>query len=201
MELWQEAYKAIEDIHGLMALSKKTPVPKTMANYYQKLAMVFSKAGNQLFHAAALLKLFQLTRELKKNLTKDDLQRMAAHVLLATLSIPLPSAHPEFDRFIEADKSPLEKALEHERLDDRLRVGIVPSLVPEHFLQSVQRPQRLAHLDELCGEKRRVVLRERSCGATAVLFGHRMENFQHTHHWLFSEHFPGVACSEPSSIA
>ncbi|EDW34635.1 GL22350 [Drosophila persimilis] len=110
MELWQEAYKAIEDIHGLMALSKKTPVPKTMANYYQKLAMVFSKAGNQLFHAAALLKLFQLTRELKKNLTKDDLQRMAAHVLLATLSIPLPSAHPEFDRFIEADKSPLEKA-------------------------------------------------------------------------------------------
>ncbi|XP_037814737.1 eukaryotic translation initiation factor 3 subunit A [Lucilia sericata] len=110
MELWQEAYKAIEDIHGLMALSKKTPVPKTMANYYQKLAMVFSKAGNQLFHAAALLKLFQLTRELKKNLTKDDMQRMASHVLIATLSIPLPSAHPEFDRFIEADKSPLEKA-------------------------------------------------------------------------------------------
>ncbi|XP_018785649.1 PREDICTED: eukaryotic translation initiation factor 3 subunit A [Bactrocera latifrons] len=110
MELWQEAYKAIEDIHGLMALSKKTPVPKTMANYYQKLAMVFSKAGNQLFHAAALLKLFQLTRELKKNLTKDDMQRMASHVLIATVSIPLPSAHPEFDRFIEADKSPLEKA-------------------------------------------------------------------------------------------
>lgn len=110
MELWQEAYKAIEDIHGLMALSKKTPVPKTMANYYQKLAMVFSKAGNHLFHAAALLKLFQLTRELKKNLTKEEMQRMASHVLIATLSIPLPSAHPEFDRFIEADKSPLEKA-------------------------------------------------------------------------------------------
>ena len=31
-------------------------------------------------------------------------------MLLATLSIPLPSAHPEFDRFIETDKSPLEKA-------------------------------------------------------------------------------------------
>lgn len=35
---------------------------------------------------------------------------MACCVLLATLSIPLPSAHPEFDRFIETDKSPLEKA-------------------------------------------------------------------------------------------
>jgi len=35
---------------------------------------------------------------------------MACRVVLATLSIPLPSAHPEFDRFIETDKSPLEKA-------------------------------------------------------------------------------------------
>lgn len=110
MELWQEAYKAIEDIHGLMNLSKKLPVPKTMANYYQKLAMVFWKAGNYLFHAAALFKLFQLSKEMKKNITPEELQRMACRVLLATLSIPLPSAHPEFDRFIETDKSPLEKA-------------------------------------------------------------------------------------------
>ncbi|KAK7792189.1 hypothetical protein R5R35_005144 [Gryllus longicercus] len=110
MELWQEAYKAIEDIHGLMNLSKKSPVPKTMANYYQKLAMVFWKAGNYLFHAAAHFKLFQLSKDMKKNITPEDLQRMACRVLLATLSIPLPSAHPEFDRFIETDKSPLEKA-------------------------------------------------------------------------------------------
>ncbi|XP_073816251.1 eukaryotic translation initiation factor 3 subunit A-like [Musca autumnalis] len=38
------------------------------------------------------------------------MQRMASHVLIATLSIPLSSAKPEFDRFIEADKSLLEKA-------------------------------------------------------------------------------------------
>lgn len=110
MELWQEAYKATEDIHGLMNLSKKLPVPKTMANYYQKLAMVFWKAGNYLFHAAALFKLLQLYREMKKNMSPEEQQRMANRVLLATLSIPLPSAHPEFDRFIETDKSPLEKA-------------------------------------------------------------------------------------------
>ncbi|RZB39620.1 eukaryotic translation initiation factor 3 subunit A [Asbolus verrucosus] len=110
MELWQEAYKAIEDIHNLMNMSKKMPVPKTMANYYQKLAMVFWKAGNYLFHAAALFKLFQLSKEMKKNITQEELQRMACRVLIATLSIPLPSAHPEFDRFIETDKSPLEKA-------------------------------------------------------------------------------------------
>lgn len=110
MELWQEAYKAIEDIYSLMHMSKKLPVPKTMANYYQKLAMVFWKAGNYLFHAAALFKLFQLSKEMKKNITQEELQRMACRVLIATLSIPLPSAHPEFDRFIETDKSPLEKA-------------------------------------------------------------------------------------------
>lgn len=110
MELWQEAYKAIEDIHGLMNLSKKMPVPKTMANYYQKLAMVFWKAGNNLFHAAALFKLFQLSRDMKKNMSSEEQQKMANKVLLATLSIPLPSARPEFDRFIETDKSPQEKA-------------------------------------------------------------------------------------------
>lgn len=110
MELWQEAYKATEDIHNLMMMSKKSSVPKTMANYYQKLAMVFWKAGYYLFHAAALFKLFQLNKEMKKNITQDELQRMAGLVLLATLAVPLPSAHPEFDRFIETDKSPLEKA-------------------------------------------------------------------------------------------
>ncbi|XP_008473410.1 eukaryotic translation initiation factor 3 subunit A [Diaphorina citri] len=35
MELWQEAYKATEDIHNLMTLSKKSSVPKTMANCFE----------------------------------------------------------------------------------------------------------------------------------------------------------------------
>ncbi|CAH0713548.1 unnamed protein product, partial [Brenthis ino] len=110
MELWQEAYKAIEDIHNLMNMSKKTPVAKTMANYYGKLALVFWKAGHCLFHAAALLKHFQLSREMKKNITQEELQKMACRVLVAVLSVPLPSLHPEFDRFVETDKSPVEKA-------------------------------------------------------------------------------------------
>ncbi|XP_063368848.1 eukaryotic translation initiation factor 3 subunit A [Cydia amplana] len=110
MELWQATYKAIEDIHSLMNMSKKTPVAKTMANYYGKLALVFWKAGHCLFHAAALLKLFQLSREMKKNITQEELQKMACRVLVAVLSVPLPSLHPEFDRFVETDKSPVEKA-------------------------------------------------------------------------------------------
>jgi len=109
MELWQEAYKAVEDIHGLMSLSKKVFQPKMMANYYQKLALVFWKSGNFLFHAAAVFKHFQLTREMKKNISTEELAKMASRVLAACLCVPLPSQHPEFDRFIETDRSPAEK--------------------------------------------------------------------------------------------
>ena len=109
MELWQKAYKAVEDIHGLMSLSKKVFQPKMMANYYQKLALVFWKSGNFLFHAAAVFKNFQLTREMKKNISTEELAKMASRVLAACLCVPLPSQHPEFDRFIETDRSPAEK--------------------------------------------------------------------------------------------
>jgi len=109
MELWQEAYKAVEDIHGLMQLSKKTFAPKMMANYYQKLALVFWKSDQYLFHAAAVFKHFQLTRDMKRNISSDELAKMASRVLAAVLCVPLPSQHPEFDRFIETDRSPAEK--------------------------------------------------------------------------------------------
>jgi len=144
MELWQEAYKAVEDIHGLMSLSKKVFQPKMMANYYQKLALVFWKSGNFLFHAAAVFKHFQLTREMKKNLSAEELAKMASRVLAACLCVPLPSQHPEFDRFIETDRSPAEKmarlavllALSQpptrvSLLKDCVRFGVVTAASPE----------------------------------------------------------------------
>ena len=36
MELWQEAYKAVEDIHGLMNLSKKV-----FASYYDRMLTIY----------------------------------------------------------------------------------------------------------------------------------------------------------------
>ncbi|XP_063963477.1 eukaryotic translation initiation factor 3 subunit A-like [Lytechinus pictus] len=89
MELWQEAYKAVEDIHNLMGRSKKSPKPQMMANYYHKLGLVFWKSGNGLFHACALHRLLQLSREHRKNLTTEEVQKMASRVLLATLSVPI----------------------------------------------------------------------------------------------------------------
>lgn len=74
MELWQEAYKAIEDIHLLMNQSKKAQT-RMMAYYYQKLSLVFWKAGNLLFHAATLLKYYLLCKDMKKTLSHEELQK------------------------------------------------------------------------------------------------------------------------------
>merc|ERR1719325_178097 len=46
---------------------------------------------------------------MKKNISADELAKMASRVLAACLCVPLPSQHPEFDRFIETDRSPAEK--------------------------------------------------------------------------------------------
>ena len=46
-----------------------------------------------------VFKHFQLTRDMKKNLSPEESARMASRVLAACLSVPLPSQHPEFDRY------------------------------------------------------------------------------------------------------
>merc|ERR1719392_671730 len=43
------------------------------------------------------------------NISTEELAKMASRVLAACLCVPLPSQHPEFDRFIETDRSPAEK--------------------------------------------------------------------------------------------
>ncbi|XP_041371282.1 eukaryotic translation initiation factor 3 subunit A-like isoform X3 [Gigantopelta aegis] len=109
MELWQEAFKAVEDIHGLINLSKKSPKPSLMANYYQKLGLVFWKSGSYLFHASTLHRVFHLTREQRKNLSHDELQKMASRVLCATLAIPIPASRNSIGQLLDMDESSMEK--------------------------------------------------------------------------------------------
>lgn len=105
--LLQEAFKAVEDIHGLITLSKKQPKPSLMANYYQKLGLVFAKSGNHLFHASTLHRLFNLSREQRKNLSTDELQRSALLLVVCFLWYPLliqdyfPKPNPKMSRWGE----------------------------------------------------------------------------------------------------
>ncbi|KAK6141225.1 hypothetical protein DH2020_025022 [Rehmannia glutinosa] len=88
LELWQEAFRSIEDVHGLMCMVKKTPKPSLMVVYYSKLSEIFWMSSSHLYHAYAWLKLFSLQKSFNKNLNQKDLQLIASSVVLAALSVP-----------------------------------------------------------------------------------------------------------------
>uniref|UniRef100_A0A7N0TGA0 Eukaryotic translation initiation factor 3 subunit A n=1 Tax=Kalanchoe fedtschenkoi TaxID=63787 RepID=A0A7N0TGA0_KALFE len=87
LELWQEAFRSVEDIHGLMCMVKKTPKPSLMVIYYAKLTEIFWISSSHLYHAYAWLKLFALQKNFNKNLSQKDLQLIASSVVLAALSV------------------------------------------------------------------------------------------------------------------
>lgn len=87
LELWQEAFKAVEDISNLMA--KKEPKASGLYTYYKKLTLVFWKSEDFAFHALAHLKLLALLREVSKKPKPEELQLMASSVVLATLAVPV----------------------------------------------------------------------------------------------------------------
>ncbi|CCG80597.1 Eukaryotic translation initiation factor 3 subunit A [Taphrina deformans PYCC 5710] len=89
MELWQEAFRSVEDIHNLLTISKRPPKPAVMANYYEKLSKIFLVSGNYLFHAAAFNKYATLVRTQNKNATEAELERLGSIALLSALAIPV----------------------------------------------------------------------------------------------------------------
>ncbi|KAF7804556.1 Eukaryotic translation initiation factor 3 subunit A [Senna tora] len=88
LELWQEAFRSIEDIHGLMCIVKKTPKASLMVLYYSKLTEIFWISSSHLYHAYAWFRLFLLQKSFNKNLSQKDLQLIASSVVLAALSVP-----------------------------------------------------------------------------------------------------------------
>ena len=101
LELWQEAFRSVDDIHQLLSQSKRPAKNTMMSNYYEKLTKIFLVSDNFLFHAAAWNKYYTLLRIAQNAVTsgqgakKDnpvvseaDVTKAGNYVLLSALAIP-----------------------------------------------------------------------------------------------------------------
>jgi len=89
LELWNEGFRTIEDIHKIMIIGKKTTKPKLMAVYYEKLTRIFWVSENYLFHAYSWYRFYTLTLDYRsKDLKPEEKSLLASCVLLSALIIP-----------------------------------------------------------------------------------------------------------------
>lgn len=94
LELWQEAFRSVEDVHNLLTMAKKAPRPAMMANYYEKLTKIFLMSGNALFHAAAWGKYYSIVTSIGGK-TEEEMSRLAGQVLVSALAVPVGLAKDE----------------------------------------------------------------------------------------------------------
>ncbi|KAJ7058572.1 translation initiation factor eIF3a [Mycena amicta] len=88
LELWQEAFRSVEDVHNLLTMAKKAPRPAMMANYYEKLTKIFLMSGNALYHAAAWGR-YNAVHTPPASKTAEDTARLAGQVLVSALAVPV----------------------------------------------------------------------------------------------------------------
>ncbi|ESK91832.1 eukaryotic translation initiation factor 3 subunit [Moniliophthora roreri MCA 2997] len=88
LELWQEAFRSVEDVHNLLTMAKKAPRPAMMANYYEKLTKIFLMSGNALYHAAAWGKYYAVVTSIGGK-SVEELSKLAGQVLVSALAVPV----------------------------------------------------------------------------------------------------------------
>jgi translation initiation factor 3 subunit A len=88
LELWNEAFRTVEDIYGIMVAGKKTPKTKLMMAYYDKLQKIFWVSDNKLFHAYAWFRYYSLYADKMKDTKPEERAILASSVLLSALTVP-----------------------------------------------------------------------------------------------------------------
>ncbi|KAI9882715.1 MAG: eukaryotic translation initiation factor 3 subunit A [Watsoniomyces obsoletus] len=137
LELWQEAFRSVEDIHTLLSLSKRPAKNVMMANYFEKLTRIFLVSENYLFHAAAWSRYYNLLRSsahvvaagqsAKKDnpaVTEADMTRAASYVLLSALAIPVISTTRSRGALVDVDEAKKNK---NARLTNLLGMSQAPT--------------------------------------------------------------------------
>ena len=143
LELWNESFRTIEDIHAITVAGRKTPKPKLMAIYYEKLTRIFWVSGNQLFHAFAYFRYYSLTCECRKDVKHDEKSLLASYVLLSALTIPTlkdtgfslaitedetaTERNQQMATILDFETNPTRKAL----LQDIITKGLLQDVLPE----------------------------------------------------------------------
>lgn len=94
LELWQEAFRSVEDVHGLLMLpaAKKGLKREMMANYYENLTRIFKAEGGTgtmaVFHAAAWAR-YLMHAESSSSAPGGVNEKAPGAVLLSALAVPL----------------------------------------------------------------------------------------------------------------
>lgn len=118
LELWQEGFRSVEDIHTLLNLSKRPAKNVMMANYFEKLTRIFMVSENYLFHAAAWNRYYNLLRQSSNALAagqgskKDnpsvseaEMAKTASFVVLSALAIPVISTSRSRGALVDVDEA------------------------------------------------------------------------------------------------
>lgn len=86
LELWQEAFRSVEDVHTLLSATRR-PIPiSSMSTYYETLARVFAVSQNHLFHAATWFRYFVMLSS--RRAPETELRRTASSCVLSLLCVP-----------------------------------------------------------------------------------------------------------------
>ncbi|KAG5641381.1 hypothetical protein DXG03_005363 [Asterophora parasitica] len=96
LELWQEAFRSVEDVHNLLTMAKKAPRPAMMANYYEKLTKIFLMSGNALYHAAAWGRYYAIVTGIGGK-SDEELGKLAGQALVSALAVPVGLHNEEQD--------------------------------------------------------------------------------------------------------